>query len=307
MDTESKHSVKIRGKTTGSVIANVVSLAGRNVMQIEIGSEENKSIKPIDGENLAAAARIAHEQGIPLVCFVESSGADILEGVAAVHGWGVAAREFVRCSGKVPVIFCVTGATVSGPALLLGLADFVVMVDDSYAFVSGPRMAEMFTGEITNNEDLGGASLHDRTTGVSHFAVSDLDEGKELIEELLSFLPNNTYEMSRGWDSDDPADRSTPEAGAILPDSISDSYDIRDVITCVVDDSHILESRKNWAPNLVTAFASVAGRPVGIVANQPQSMAGTLDIPASQKGARFVSFCDSFNLPLVTFVELFPN
>ena len=160
MDTESKHSVKIRGKTTGSVIANVVSLAGRNVMQIEIGSEENKSIKPIDGENLAAAARIAHEQGIPLVCFVESSGADILEGVAAIHGWGVAAREFVRCSGKVPVIFCVTGATVSGPALLLGLADFVVMVDDSYAFVSGPRMAEMFTGEITNNEDLGLSLIH---------------------------------------------------------------------------------------------------------------------------------------------------
>ena len=303
MDTESKHSVRIRGKTTGSVTSNVISLAGRNVMQVEIGAGETKSIKPIDGENLAAAAKIAHEQGIPIVCFVESSGADILEGVAAVHGWGVAAREFVRCSGKVPVIFCVTGATVSGPALLLGLADFVVMVDDSYAFVSGPQMAEMFTGETTSNEELGGASLHDRTTGVSHFAVSNLDEGKELIEELLSFLPNNTYEIPKGWDSDDPADRSTPEAGTILPNSISDSYDIRDVITCVVDDGHILESRKNWATNLITAFASIAGKPVGIVANQPQSMAGTLDIPASQKGARFVSFCDSFNLPLVTFVD----
>ena len=136
MDSESKYSVKIRGKTASSVISNVVSLGGRNVMQIKIGTEENKSIKPIDGENLAAAAKIAHEQGMPLICFVESSGADILEGVAAVHGWGTAAREFVRCSGKVPVIFCVTGATVSGPALLLGLADFVIMVDDSYAFVS---------------------------------------------------------------------------------------------------------------------------------------------------------------------------
>ena len=115
MDTESKNSVKIRAKTTSSVISNVVSLAGHNVMQIEIGSDENKSIKPIDGENLATAAKVANDQGIPIVCFVESSGADILEGVAAVHGWGVAAREFVRCSGKVPVIFCLTGATVNGP------------------------------------------------------------------------------------------------------------------------------------------------------------------------------------------------
>ena len=303
MDSESKYSVKIRGKTASSVISNVVSLGGRNVMQIKIGTEENKSIKPIDGENLAAAAKIAHEQGMPLICFVESSGADILEGVAAVHGWGTAAREFVRCSGKVPVIFCVTGATVSGPALLLGLADFVIMVDDSYAFVSGPRMAELFTGETTNNEDLGGASLHDRTTGVSHFSVNSLDEGKELIQELLSFLPDNAHQVPRGWTCDDPPGRSTPEAGAILPNSISDSYDIRDVINCVVDENHILESRKNWAPNLITALASIAGRPIGIVANQPQSMAGTLDIPASQKGASFVSFCDSFNLPLVTFVD----
>ena len=303
MDTESKHSVKIRSKTVGSVISNVVTLADRKIVQVEIGSDENKSIKPLDGENLANAARLANEQGIPIVCFVESSGADIMEGVAAVHGWGVAAREFVNCSGKVPVIFCVTGATVSGPALLLGLADFVVMVDDSYAFVSGPRMAELFTGETINNEDLGGASLHDRTTGVSHFTVSNLDEAKELIEELLSFMPDNADKVSRVWDCDDPADRSTPEAGIVLPGSTSDSYDIRDIINCVVDDNHILESRKNWAPNLITAFASIAGRPIGIVANQPQSMAGTLDIPASQKGAAFVSFCDSFNLPLVTFVD----
>ena len=303
MDSESKHFVKIRGKTAGSVTSNVLSLAGRNVMQVEIGTEENKSIKPIDGENFANAAKIAHEQGMPLVCFVESSGADILEGVAAVHSWGTAAKELVRCSGKVPVIFCFTGATVSGPALLLGLADFVIMIEDSYAFVSGPQMAELFTGETTNSEDLGGASLHDRTTGVSHFIVSDLDEGKELIRELLSFLPDNAYEIPRGWDSNDAPDRSTPEAGDILPSSISDSYDVRDVINCVVDDNYILESRKNWAPNIITAFASIGGRPIGVVANQPQSMAGTLDIPASQKGARFVSFCDSFNLPLVTFVD----
>ena len=303
MNLESEDFVKIRGKTESSVISNIVSFSGRKVMQVEIGSGENKSIKPLDGENLATAAKIAHEQGMPIVCFVESSGADILEGVAAVHGWGMAAREFVRCSGKVPIIFCVTGATVSGPALLLGLADFVIMIEDSYAFVSGPRMAELFTGENTTNEDLGGAPLHDRNTGVSHFTTNSLDEASELIEQLLSFMPDNSDENPHAWNSTDPADRSTPEAGSVLPESISDSYDIRDVINCVVDENYILESRKSWAPNLVTAFASINGRPVGVVANQPQSLAGTLDIPASQKGASFVSFCDSFNLPLITFVD----
>ncbi len=303
MNLESEDFVKIRGKTESSVISNIVSFSGRKVMQVEIGSGENKSIKPLDGENLATAAKIAHEQGMPIVCFVESSGADILEGVAAVHGWGMAAREFVRCSGKVPIIFCVTGATVSGPALLLGLADFVIMIEDSYAFVSGPRMAELFTGENTTNEDLGGAPLHDRNTGVSHFTTNSLDEASELIEQLLSFMPDNSDENPHAWNSTDPADRSTPEAGSVLPESISDSYDIRDVINCVVDENYILESRKSWAPNLITAFASINGRPVGVVANQPQSLAGTLDIPASQKGASFVSFCDSFNLPLITFVD----
>ena len=303
MSLESNNFVKIRGKTESSVISNVISFSGRKVIQVEIGAGDSKSIKPIDGENLAAAAKIAHEKGMPIICFVESSGADILEGVAAVHGWGAAAKEFVKCSGKVPIIFCVTGATVSGPALLLGLADFVVMVEDSYAFVSGPRMAELFTGENTTNEDLGGAALHDRNTGVSHFTVGTIDEAKELIGQLLSFIPDNSDEIPNKWDSSDPAERSTPEAGLVLPDSISDSYDIRDVINCVVDEKFILESRGSWASNLVTAFASIAGRPVGVVANQPQSMAGTLDIPASQKGASFVSFCDSFNLPLITFVD----
>ncbi|MBO60263.1 MAG: methylmalonyl-CoA carboxyltransferase [Acidimicrobiaceae bacterium] len=303
MSLESNNFVKIRSKTESSVISNVISFSGRKVMQVEIGAGDSKSIKPIDGENLAAAAKIAHEKSMPIICFVESSGADILEGVAAVHGWGAAAKEFVKCSGKVPIIFCVTGATVSGPALLLGLADFVVMVEDSYAFVSGPRMAELFTGENTTNEDLGGAALHDRNTGVSHFTVGTIDEAKELIGQLLSFIPDNSDEIPNKWDSSDPAERSTPEAGLVLPDLISDSYDIRDVINCVVDEKFILESRGSWASNLVTAFASIAGRPVGVVANQPQSMAGTLDIPASQKGASFVSFCDSFNLPLITFVD----
>ena len=281
----------------------VRDLGGRRVVVVDIAGENRGALRPADGENLAIAARTARDQRLPLVCFVESSGAAIDEGVGAVHGWGTAAREFVACSGVVPTIFCVTGPTVSGPALLLGLADLVVMITDTYAFVSGTHMVRQFTGEELSNEGLGGASMHERTSGVAHFTVADRAEAEDLISELLSFLPDHTDQVPTGWPCSDPVDRPTPEAGDLIPETPTGSYDVRDVLACVVDDGHLLEPRAQWAPNLVTAFASIGGRPVGLVANQPQSVAGTLDIAASQKGGRFVSFCDAFNLPLVTFVD----
>ena len=281
----------------------VRDLGGRSVVVVDIAGEDRGALRPADGENLAIAARTARDQRLPLVCFVESSGAAIDEGVGAVHGWGTAAREFVACSGVVPTIFCVTGPTVSGPALLLGLADLVVMITDTYAFVSGTHMVRQFTGEELSNEGLGGASMHERTSGVAHFTAADRAEAEDLISELLSFLPDHTDQVPTGWPCSDPVDRPTPEAGDLIPETPTGSYDVRDVLACVVDDGHLLEPRAQWAPNLVTAFASIGGRPVGLVANQPQSVAGTLDIAASQKGGRFVSFCDAFNLPLVTFVD----
>ena len=295
--------LELRSRTGGSVAFAVRDLGGRRVVAVEIAGEDRGALRPADGENLAIAARTARDQRLPLVCFVESSGAVIDEGVAAVHGWGTAAREFVACSGVVPTIFCVTGPTVSGPALLLGLADLVVMVSDTYAFVSGTHMVRQFTGEELSNEGLGGATMHERTSGVAHFTVADRAEAADLIAELLSFLPDHTDQVPVGWPCADPVDRPTPEAADVVPDTATGSYDVRDVLACVVDDGHLLEPRSQWAPNLVTAFASIGGRPVGLVANQPQSVAGTLDIAASQKGARFVSFCDAFNLPLVTFVD----
>ena len=281
----------------------VRDLGGRSVVVVDIAGEDRGALRPADGENLAIAARTARDQRLPLICFVESSGAAIDEGVGAVHGWGTAAREFVACSGVVPTIFCVTGPTVSGPALLLGLADLVVMITDTYAFVSGTHMVRQFTGEELSNEGLGGASMHERTSGVAHFTAADRAEAEDLISELLSFLPDHTDQVPTGWPCSDPVDRPTPEAGDLIPETPTGSYDVRDVLACVVDDGHLLEPRAQWAPNLVTAFASIGGRPVGLVANQPQSVAGTLDIAASQKGGRFVSFCDAFNLPLVTFVD----
>ena len=295
--------VALRSRTGGSVAFGVRELGGRRVVAVEVAGEDRGALRPADGENLAIAAHTAREKRIPLVCFVASSGAAIDEGVGAVHGWGTAAREFVACSGLVPTIFCVTGPTVSGPALLLGLADLVVMVDDTYAFVSGPHMVRQFTGEDVSNEGLGGTSMHGGTSGVAHFTVGDRDEAEDLIAELLGYLPDHADVAPTGWPCADPVDRPTPEAGELIPDTPTGSYDVRDVLAAVVDDGHLLEPRSTWATNLVTAFASIGGRPVGLVANQPQSVAGTLDIPASQKGGRFVAFCDAFNLPLVTFVD----
>ena len=293
----------LRTRTGGSVAFAVRQLGDRRVVVVEVEGEDRGALRPADGENLAIAARTARDQRLPLVCFMASSGAAIDEGVGAVHGWGTAAREFVACSGVVPTIFCVTGPTVSGPALLLGLADLVVMVDDTYAFMSGPHMVRQFTGEDLSNEGLGGTTMHERTSGVAHFTVADRAEANDLVAELLSFLPDHNDQIPTGWACADPVDRSTPEAGDLIPDTPTGSYDVRDVLACLVDDGHLLEPRAQWAPNLVTAFASIGGRPVGLVANQPQSVAGTLDIAASQKGGRFVAFCDAFNLPLVTFVD----
>ena len=293
----------LRSRTGGSVAFGVRDMGGRRVLAVEIAGEDRGSLRPTDGENLAIAAKTAREKRIPLVCFVASSGAAIEEGVGAVHGWGTAAREFVANSGIVPTIFCVTGPTVSGPALLLGLADLVLMVDDTYAFVSGPAMVRQFTGEDLSNEGLGGASMHASTSGVAHFTVSDRDEANNLIVELLNYLPDHNDIAPTGWPCTDPVDRPTPEASEVIPDTSTGSYDIRDVLAAVVDEGHLLEPRAEWATNLVTVLATIGGRPIGIVANQPQSVAGTLDIAASQKGGRFVAFCDAFNLPLVTFVD----
>ncbi len=234
---------------------------------------------------------------------VASSGADVHEGLDALVGWGRAARALVECSGIVPLLFGVVGPAVSGPALLLGLADQVVMTEDAYAFVSGPRMVRAFTGVPIGNEALGGSGAHDRSSGVASLIVRDRDSALVSLGELLALLPPHADELPPVGADDDPVDRATADAADLLPSTTNGSYDVRDVLRSVVDHGELLELRGRWAGNLVTAMATIGGRPVGVVANQPMTLAGTLDIAASQKGARFVAFCDAFNVPLVTFVD----
>jgi acetyl-CoA carboxylase carboxyltransferase component len=304
MTSEAPGAVPIRARTPGAVTASVQIINDRAAVVVNIDDDATRgALTSTCGDTIRLAAELALDKRIPLVTYVASSGADLTEGVSAVHGWGTAARALVACSGVVPIIFCVTGPAVSGPALLLGIADIAVMLDESYAFVSGPHMVELFTGVPIATETLGGSAVHGSRSGAASFTVPDLAAAEELIADLLLLLPPNTDTEPRLIATGDDPYRLVPELSAVMPDSPTGSYDVRDILRAVADDELLLESRAGWAANLVTAFATVAGRPVGMIANQPQVLAGTIDIAASQKGARFVAFCDAFNLPLVTFVD----
>ena len=297
-------SLAIRARVPGIVTADVREIDGRPVVWVDVdASERQGALSSTSSGQIEAAARLARDQRLPLVAVMRSSGADILEGLAALHGWGLAARAIADCSGVVPVVVVVDGPAVSGPALLIGLADLVVMTQQAYAFMSGPTMVAEFTGVLIDNDELGGAASHARYTGAASLVAPDLDAAVDLAASLLSYLPSNNDQEPPRVDTDDPNDRPTPEAGACIPASSTGSYDVRDVVRAIVDDGDLLEVRARWASNVVTAFATIGGMPVGVVANQPISLAGTLDIPASQKAARFVAFCDAFNVPLVTFVD----
>ena len=295
---------ELRALAAGFVRTRVVSLGGRRVIDVDArGTRNAGALVRSDGQSIAAGARAAREQRLPLVLRIASSGADAAEGVAALDAWAGAAKELTAASGVIPTIAIVSGPAVSGPALMLGLVDHVIMTAEAYAFVSGPMMVEQFTGVPMSKEELGGPLVHDRTSGVAAFVVADEAEADAVAADLVSFLPDHTDDHPPVQPCADPVDRLTPEAYEVLPPSSNGSYDVREILAAIVDDGFLLEPHANWAANLVTAFATIGGRPVGIVANQPQTVAGTLDIPASQKGGRFVALCDAFNLALVTFVD----
>ncbi|MEL6892177.1 MAG: carboxyl transferase domain-containing protein [Actinomycetota bacterium] len=279
---------------------------GRTVVWIETEPAEDGediSLSSATSLQLERGVRSALDQRVPLVLTIATSGADILEGMPALDGWGRVARALTDCSGVVPTIIVVDGPVVSGPALLCGVADVVVMTESSSAFVNGPVMVEQFTGVAVDVDELGGVTNHQRYTGVASAVLPDREAAHDWVRDLLAYLPSSVDVEPPHWSVDDPADRPCPEAGERIPASSTGSYDVRDVAAAIVDEDSLFELRDRWAANVVTALATIAGRPVGIVANQPVSLAGTVDIPASQKAARFVSWCDAFNIPIVTLVD----
>ena len=210
--------VAIRAGTRGCVTARVDDIGGRPAVVVEIDPTDRKgALSSDDGESIAIAAHIALAERIPLVGYIASSGADIVEGMAALHGWGLAARALADCSGIVPVVLAVTGPAVSGPALLLGLADLVVMTADSYAFVSGPTMVTEFTGVRIDSNELGGAHVHARHTGAASIVVDDVEAAQAMIELLLAYLPAHADEAPPRWPTDDPPDRPHSRGGRPAP------------------------------------------------------------------------------------------
>ena len=287
--------IALRSKVPGSVRADVRQFEGRDVVWVEVDATDRKGALTSEASSmLEIAAVTAVTQRLPLIGVLRSSGADIVEGFSALHGWGRAAKALTDCSGVVPSILIVDGPAVS---------DHVVMTEGAYAFVSGPTMVAEFTGVVMDNDELGGATSHARYSGAATLVAADLESAIETAGQILSYFPQHNDEEPPTWPTDDEIERQTPEAGTLIPASSTGSYDVRSVIRALADDSDLLELRPRWASNVVTALTTIGGMPVGVVANQPLALAGTLDIPASQKAARFVTMCDAFNLPIITLVD----
>jgi acetyl-CoA carboxylase carboxyltransferase component len=288
----------------GNVRSGTERVGGRLAVVVRSTPGRNRgALSHDDGVTIAEAADTALDRRLPLVLVVASSGADVTGGIAAMHGWGLAAAGMARCSGIVPVLAAVTGPAISGTALMLGLADVVAMTPEAFAFVSGPDMVRDFTGIGIERVELGGTVVHATSSGLCALAATDAEHAVSLLGDVLSYMPAHTDEMPPVIETFDPPDRFTPELADVVPTEPTASYDVRDVIESMADDGEFVELRGAWAPQLITGLGSVGGRPVGVVANQPRALAGTLDIAASQKGARFVRMCDAFNLPIVTLVD----
>jgi len=248
---------------------------------------------------------LAMKTGVPIIGLNDSGGARIQEGVVSLAGYADIFLRNTLASGVVPQISAVMGPCAGGAVYSPAITDFVFMVKhSSYMFVTGPDVIKAVTHEEVSFEELGGASTHGTTSGVAHFAADSEDECLALIRELMTFLPQNNAEDPPVRPCADPVDRADEELQSVVPDQPNKPYDIKDIVRPILDERYFFEVQADYAPNIVIGFGRVGGRPVGIVANQPAYLAGCLDISASLKAARFVRFCDCFNIPLVTFVDV---
>lgn len=291
-------------RRSDTATARVVERDGRAIVELGVeGGKHHGAVGEAGAETMERAIRLATQLGIPFVAWLDTTGADIGEGVSSLHGWGRCARALVDASGVVPTIIVVTGACVSGPALCLGLVDHVIMTLDAFAYVSGPDAVAELTGMTLDHDALGGAAVHARSSGVASLVVEDEDDAHDALAVLLAYVPSNHLDTAPSWHCTDIVDRDCVEAARIVPGSPVASYDVRAVVRDVLDVDSLLELRPDHAPNIVIGLGHLDGRAVGVVANQPFAHAGALDITASQKAARFVQWCDAFNLPILTFVD----
>jgi propionyl-CoA carboxylase beta chain len=263
------------------------------------------SLSETNAAKIVKIMDLAMKMGAPVVGLNDSGGARIQEGVLSLAGYADIFLRNTLASGVIPQISAIMGPCAGGAVYSPAITDFTIMVrDTSYMFVTGPDVVRTVMHEHVTMEDLGGASAHSEKSGVAHFTADDDRACILLIRELLSLLPGNNLDDAPRAPTDDPSDRAEAALDTIVPEASTQPYDMLDVVRHVVDDGYFLEVQAEYAKNLLVGFARLAGRPVGVVANQPLHLAGTLDINASVKGARFVRFCDAFNIPLVTFEDV---
>jgi acetyl-CoA carboxylase carboxyltransferase component len=256
-------------------------------------------------EKIVKTMRTALSVGAPMIFLNDSGGARIQEGVDSLKGYGEIFYMNVMASGVIPQIAAIMGPCAGGAVYSPALMDFIVMTrGTSYMFITGPRVVKAALGEEVDEQSLGGADIHATKSGIASLVGKDDKETLDLIKKLLSYLPSNNAEDPPYLPTDEPTDKEVPELDAVLPDDPDKPYDVKEVITRVVDKDSFFEIFPHWAPNTVIGFARLGGRVVGIVANQPNYLAGSLDIDSSDKIARFVRFLDAFNIPIITFVDV---
>ncbi len=248
---------------------------------------------------------MAMKNGCPVIGINDSGGARIQEGVTSLAGYAEIFERNILASGVIPQISAIFGPCAGGAVYSPALTDFVLMTEqNSYMFVTGPKVVKSVTGEDISVDDLGGADVHAGKSGVSHFKVENEEEGVMLIRKLLSYIPQNNLEEPPLVENFDPIDRLEDSLNSIVPDNPNQPYDMKDVIHAIVDNGEFLEVHRNYARNIIVGFARFNGASTGIIANQPNFLAGVLDCDSSRKAARFVRFCDAFNIPILTLVDV---
>ena len=263
------------------------------------------SLSETMAQKICKVMDLAMKMGAPVIGINDSGGARIQEGINALAGYAEIFQRNILASGVIPQISGIFGPCAGGAVYSPALTDFTLMMEGtSYMFLTGPKVVKTVTGEDVSQEDLGGASVHSTKSGVTHFTASTEEEGLALIRKLLSYIPQNNMEEAPYVECTDPIDRMEDSLNEIIPDNPNKAYDMYEVISAIVDNGEFLEVQKHYATNIIIGFARFNGQSVGIVANQPCRYAGVLDCNASRKGARFVRFCDAFNIPIVSLVDV---
>ena len=263
------------------------------------------SLSKTMSEKICKVMDYAIKVGAPVIGLNDSGGARIQEGIDALAGYGEIFERNILSSGVIPQISMILGPCAGGAVYSPALTDFTIMVDKtSYMFLTGPAVVKSVTGEEVTQEELGGASIHASKSGVAHFAADSEDDAISKVKKLLSFIPQNNMQEAPSRPTADPVNRAEDFLNSVIPDNPNKAYDMYGVIRSIVDDGDFFEVHGSYARNIIVGFAHVGGRSVGVVANQPGVLAGVLDINASRKAARFVRFCDAFNIPLLTLVDV---